>query len=156
MESERVSIEEVKDLLCLVVVKLWGMKMFIEGLKSQGRLGEYPEKERDELMDTLDSIEYLLQMTSLLTHADVTEGEVQVEDVPEVRDNTEAGLNIMRQFLDCLESEGRLEEFLEEKMDEFDDSLNNLVFLLEIVYLFTYEAGLAIINEIRDCIDNDN
>ena len=84
-----------------------------------------------------------------------TEVQVQVEDVPEVHDNTEAGLTIMRHFLDTLESEGRLEEFLDEKLDEFDDSVNNLEYL-ELIYLFTYEAGLAIINEIRDCIDNDN
>ena len=105
MESEGVSIEEVKDLLCLVVVKLWGMKMFIEGLKSQGRLGEYPEKERDELMDTLDSIEYLLQMPSLLTHADVIEGEVQVEDVHKVRVDAEAGLAMINEIKDCIDNE---------------------------------------------------
>ena len=105
MESEGVSIKEVKDLLCLVVVKLWGMKMFIEGLKSQGRLGEYLEKERDELMDTLDSIEYLLQMTSLLTHADVTEGEVQVEDVHKVRVDAEAGLAMIYEIKDCIDNE---------------------------------------------------
>ena len=137
--------------LSMVVIQLWELKNFLEYLESERRLEEFLEEKREDLIDNLNSMEYLLKIVYLFTDV-----EVQVEDVPEVRDNTEAGLNIMRQFLDCLESEGRLEEFLEEKMDEFDDSLNNLEFLLEIVYLFTYEAGLAIINEIRDCIDNDN
>ena len=137
--------------LSMVVIQLWELRNFLEYLESERRLEEFLEEKREDLIDNLNSMEYLLKIVYLFTDV-----EVQVEDVPEVRDNTEAGLNIMRQFLDCLESEGRLEEFLEEKMDEFDDSLNNLEFLLEIVYLFTYEAGLAIINEIRDCIDNDN
>ena len=61
----------------------------------------------------------------------------------------------LKNFLEYLQSEGRLEEFLEEKMEEFDDSLNNLEYLLHLIYLFTYEAGLAIIKDIRDCIDID-
>ena len=95
-------------------------------------------------------MEYLLKIVYLFTDVGV-----QVDDAEEVHDNTEAGLSIMRHFLDCLESEGRLEEFLEEKMEEFDDSLNNLEYLLHLIYLFTYEAGLAIIKDIRDCIDID-
>ena len=136
--------------LSLVVIQLLELKNFLEYLQSEGRLEEFLEEKREELIDNLTSMEYLLKIVYLFTDVGV-----QVDDVEEVHDNTEAGLSIMRHFLDCLESEGRLEEFLEEKMEEFDDSLNNLEYLLHLIYLFTYEAGLAIIKDIRDCIDID-
>ena len=137
--------------LSVVVIQLWQLKNFLQYLESERRLEEFLEEKREELIDNLNSMEYLLKIVYLFTDVGV-----QVEDVPEVHDNTEAGLTIMRHFLDLLEYEGRLEEFLEEKMDEFDDSLNNLEYLLELIYLVTFEAGLAIINEIRDSIDFEN
>ena len=58
----------------------------------------------------------------------------------------------MKHFLEGLESEDLYEKFRREKIAEVDDSLNNLQFLLQCLYLFTYEAGLAIINEIEETI----
>merc|ERR1712062_591045 len=60
---------------------------------------------RWDTMDTLDLIEYLLQMTSLPTHADVIEGEVQVEDVHKVRVDAEAGLAMINEIKDCIDNE---------------------------------------------------
>ena len=153
MEGEDANIEVDYNDLSVVVIQLWGLKLFLKCLKSEGRLEEFLEEKREELFDHLNTMEYLLRLTYMFI-----DNEVQVPDLPEVHDNTEVGLAIMKHFLQSLESEGRYEEFLEEKMDELDDidSLSNLEFLLQLIYLFTYEAGLDIINEIRrDCIDND-
>ena len=153
MEGEDANIQVDYNDLSVVVIQLWGLKLFLKCLKSEGRLEEFLEEKREELFDYLNSMEYLLRLLKLYLFI---ENGVQVQDEPEVHDNTEVGLAIMKHFLQSLEFEGRYEEFLEEKMDELDDSLNNLEFLLQLIYLFTYEAGLAIINGIRrDCIDND-
>ena len=135
--------------LSVVVIQLWELKIFLESLESERE--KFLEEKREELIDNLNSMEYLLKIVYLFTDV-----EVEVQDDQEVHDNIEAGLSIMRHFLDCLESDGILEEFVEEKIEEFNESLSNLEFVLQIIYLFTYEAGLAIINEIRDLIDNDN
>ena len=95
--------------LSVVVIQLLELKNFLEYLEMERQLGEFLEEKREELIDNLNSMEYLLKIVYLFTDV-----EVQVEDVPEVHDNTEAGLTIMRHFLDCLEIEGRLDEFLEE------------------------------------------
>ena len=151
MEGEDANIEVDYNDLSVVVIQLWELKLFLEELFIKGRLEEFLEEKREELFDHLNTMEYLLRLTYMFI-----DNEVQVPDLPEVHDNTEVGLAIMKHFLQSLEFEGRYEEFLEEKMDELDDSLNNLEFLLQLIYLFTYEAGLAIINGIRrDCIDND-
>ena len=151
MEGEDANIEVDYNDLSVVVIQLWELKLFLEELFLKGRLEEFLEEKREELFDHLNTMEYLLRLTYMFI-----DNEVQVPDLPEVHDNTEVGLAIMKHFLQSLEFEGRYEEFLEEKMDELDDSLNNLEFLLQLIYLFTYEAGLAIINGIRrDCIDND-
>ena len=151
MEGEVNNIEVDYNDLSVVVIQLWGLKLFLEELFLEGRLEEFLEEKREELFDHLNKMEYLLNLIYLFI-----DNRVQLQDVPEVHDNTEVGLAIMKHFLQSLEFEGRYEEFLEEKMDELDDSLNNLEFLLQLIYLFTYEAGLAIINGIRrDCIDND-
>ena len=151
MEGEDNNIEVDYNDLSVVVIQLWGLKLFLEELFLEGRLEEFLEEKREELFDHLNKMEYLLNLIYLFI-----DNRVQLQDVPEVHDNTEVGLAIMKHFLQSLEFEGRYEEFLEEKMDELDDSLNNLEFLLQLIYLFTYEAGLAIINGIRrDCIDND-
>ena len=151
MEGEDANIEVDYNDLTVVVIQLWELKLFLEELFLKGRLEEFLEEKREELFDHLNTMEYLLRLTYMFI-----DNEVQVPDLPEVHDNTEVGLAIMKHFLQSLEFEGRYEEFLEEKMDELDDSLNNLEFLLQLIYLFTYEAGLAIINGIRrDCIDND-
>ena len=151
MEGEDANIEVDYNDLSVVVIQLWELKLFLEELFLKGNLEEFLEEKREELFDHLNTMEYLLRLTYMFI-----DNEVQVPDLPEVHDNTEVGLAIMKHFLQSLEFEGRYEEFLEEKMDELDDSLNNLEFLLQLIYLFTYEAGLAIINGIRrDCIDND-
>ena len=151
MEGEVNNIEVDYNDLSVVVIQLWGLKLFLEELFLEGRLEEFLEEKREELFDHLNKMEYLLNLIYLFI-----DNRVQLQDVPEVHDNTEVGLAIMKHFLQSLEFEGRYEEFLEEKMDELDDSLNNLEFLLQLIYLFTYEAGLAIINGIRrDCIDNE-
>ena len=151
MEGEDNNIEVDYNDLSVVVIQIWGLKLFLEELFLEGRLEEFLEEKREELFDHLNKMEYLLNLIYLFI-----DNRVQLQDVPEVHDNTEVGLAIMKHFLQSLEFEGRYEEFLEEKMDELDDSLNNLEFLLQLIYLFTYEAGLAIINGIRrDCIDND-
>ena len=133
--------------LSLVVIQLWELKIFLESLDSEERLEEFFQENREELIENLNSMEFLLKLVYLFSEVEF------FQDVPEVHHNVEAGLSIMRHFLDCLESEGHLNEFLERKTAEFDDSLNNLEYLLQLIYLFTYEAGLAIINDIRDCID---
>ena len=135
--------------LCVVVIQLSDLKNFLGDLKSEGQLAEFLEEKRNEMMNHLDSMEYLLKVIYLFIDSKV---QVQDIDVPEVHDNTEAGIAIMKRFLEGLESEDLYEKFRREKIAEVDDSLNNLQFLLQCLYLFTYEAGLAIINEIEETI----
>ena len=135
--------------LCVVVIQLSDLKNFLGDLKSEGQLEEFLEEKRNEVMNHLDSMEYLLKVIYLFIDSKV---QVQDIDVPEVHDNTLAGIAIMKHFLEGLESEELYEKFRREKIAEVDDSLNNLQFLLQCLYLFTYEAGLAIINEIEETI----
>ena len=96
MYVDEATLQEVKDMVFFTVDKLRELNIFLEGLKSEGRLEEYLEEERDDLMTKLNSIEYLLELNSLYTYACTGEvGEDAFEVVEQVQDETDAGLGLI-------------------------------------------------------------
>ena len=63
--------------LCVVVIQLSDLKSFLGDLKSEGQLEEFLEEKRNEMMNHLDLMEYLLKVIYLFIDSKV---QVQIDN----------------------------------------------------------------------------